>query len=282
VGSIALAGILTLAAVGLWIDGKGHDLNAFLLDAGGYVATAALVLGLPALAYAMVTDRSIDALTASARERMRESVKEVLDKASVRSLNPDGYDVQLFLPNPARTRLLPAYDPSERGPQEGWNIDPRAPQAVTGSAWVANDYYFLQGRQLSESELRLTPDQRQRNSDLTGVAATPVQDVSGQPIAVLTIFSTSQDPRMDTDDFLNVHVGLADEVGHILRAYIGPLDFATVTVSEADARNLASGRIQITDEVVKQARNSKAFDALRNEIGTPAVSSPQVDDAELE
>ncbi len=218
----------------------------------------------------MVTDNSVDALTASTRERMREEVKELFDKARDRNLDPRGYEVQLFQPNAARTRVVPAYDRAKWDRWRGWSISPRAPQAVTGSAWVANEYYFLQNSELSKSELRLTSEHQERYRDLTGVAATPVKDASGQVIAVLTIFSKRKDPEMDTDDFVNTHVGLADEVGHILRAYIGPPAFETVTVKQAGARTLPGGRIDVTPQVVAEARESKAFEGPRQELDLPS------------
>jgi hypothetical protein len=270
--SIGLAAALGVVACVLWLAGDGPELNRFLLDAGGYVATAALVLGLPALAYAMVTDRTVDALTASARGRLREEVRVLLDKAR-QSLHHDAYEVQLFQPNQTRTRLVPAYDPSNTGPQEGWDINPRAPQAVTGSAWVDNSYYFLQEPALSKSGLRLTEEQQRRYKGLTGVAATPVRDAAGHAIAVLTLFSTSAAPKMDTKDFVDRHVGLAADVGEILRAYIGPLDFDTVTVAQADEETLDKGRIDITPQVVEAARRSEAFDELQRDINN-ASSTP--------
>src|ERR1700704_1638939 len=51
-----------LASAALFVAfGEHHEeqLNSFVADLGGYVAVAGLVLGLPALCYAMVTDSAV-------------------------------------------------------------------------------------------------------------------------------------------------------------------------------------------------------------------------------
>lgn len=53
---------LVLASIAIFlacVEHLGEQLNSLVVDLGGYVAIAALVLGLPALCYAMVTDSAV-------------------------------------------------------------------------------------------------------------------------------------------------------------------------------------------------------------------------------
>jgi hypothetical protein len=248
--SVGATAILALAA-GIAIGaGAGDPLTSGVTATGGYIAILAVVLGFPALCYAMVTDRGVDALSAAKRESLRDSVAQVLSEGARELFHADHY-VQLFRPNHRRTVLRPVYDPAEAGPREGWEINPSHPQAVTGSAWVANEYYFAVGSALSDETLRLRPEQQERYKGLTGVAAAPVRDAAGEPIAVLTVFTRSETPQMANQDYISRHLVLADRVAHRLRQITGPLDFGTIVPSEAAGHD--RGSIVVTDDVVAEA-----------------------------
>lgn len=256
-GGMLAFSIVATATLGLGAGvaigaGAGGPLTSGVTATGGYIAILALVLGFPALCYAMVTDRSVDALSAATRENLRDNVLQVLIDGAEELLQPD-HHVQLFRPNHRKTTLMPFYDPAGAGPTEGWSIDPSRPQAVTGSAWVGNKYYFALGQALSDSRLRLTSEQRKRYGDLTGVAAAPVRDASGDPIAVLTIFTQSKTPQMANQDYIDRHLVLADRVSNQLRRITGPLDVdAIAEPSKVSGRD--SGSIAVTDDLVADAQ----------------------------
>jgi hypothetical protein len=128
---------------------------------------------------------------------------------------PDEYKVQVFLPNKESTKLVAAYDPGHGGPEEGWQIDRDRPQGVTGTAWKINAYVFAPGEQVSDETYGLTPEQQERYRSLTAVAATPIQNARGNPIGVLTLFTTMENPDID-DDFVIRHIGAAEIVARVL------------------------------------------------------------------
>jgi hypothetical protein len=248
-GSVVVTGAIAVVALFLAFgEDDGTQLTTLAAEIGGYVAIVGLVLGLPALGYAMVTDRAVDVLSAAMLESMRDKIDDLLGRVP-KSLLPDDHHVQLFRPGPGRTHLLPVYDPKGDGPSEGWEIDPDFPQAVTGSAWVKNEYYYLRDEALHDSALRLTRKQRKRFGTLTGVAATPVRDASRQPIAVLTLLTKSTHPRIGAQDFIDLHVALAEHLAQILRP--DTLDLQQTVPS--DASNLPSGAIELTPDVVAEA-----------------------------
>jgi hypothetical protein len=217
------------------------------VDAGGYLACLAILLGLPALGYAMVADRSIAALSASEREKMHDRIAKLLEERA-NELKADGYLLQVFRPDWRRARLLPFYDPFKIGPKDGWAITEPAPQAITGSAWVAREYTFAQEEKLRDADFRLTAEQQVRYADLTGVAAAPVIDERGERLAVLTICTRETHPGMNSDEFVNLHLRLTDELSHDLRRIVGPLDFPSVTPAIKEDKD--SGRMPITRQLV--------------------------------
>jgi hypothetical protein len=241
--------VLLLVGAGVVVAvGDGNWLTSRIAEIGGYVAIIAVVLGLPALGYAMVTDHNVDVLSAALLESISEKIGDLLRKAP-QDLLPADHHVQLWRPNPDRTLLLPVYDPHHDGPREGWGIDPASPQAVTGSAWVRNEYFYLRDPGLHDSTLRLTRRQRRRFRDLTGVAATPVRDASQQPIAVLTILTSSLHPRIGDHEFINLHVALAEHLAEILQP--ATLDLPSMVPSNAG--DVAGGAIELTPQVIAEA-----------------------------
>jgi hypothetical protein len=255
--SIGLTIILLIGVVFVLVAGEGDWLTTRVTELGGYVAILAVVLGAPALGYAMVTDHTVDAISAALRESVRRSMDQLLNVASI----PADHYVQVFRPNREETLLLPVYDPANKGPEEGWAIDPVSPQAVTGSAWVKNEYFYLRDRALHDTTLGLTPEQRNRYSKLTGVAATPVRDASGKPIAVLTILTSATPPRIGDTSFIDLHIALAQRLSESLRKVAGPLDLPATVPSEA--QNREAGSIEITADVIAKALNE-----------TPALAEP--------
>ncbi len=248
-GAIVVAGVLVAATVGTFLIGDGEWMTHQVLDLGGYVAILATVLGIPALCYAMVTDRAIDALSAATFENMTRALAEQMTHVVSESF--PAHHVQLFRPNAQGTRLVTAYDPGEFGPAEGWDINPATPQALTGSAWVTRKYYWAVKPELALDAHRLTPEQRDRFSDLTGVAAAPVKGRNGEPAAVLTILTKSDDPQIASKEFQDLHIALAERLSHDFQLYSGPLDYDSITPVQASEHR--SGSFAVSETIVAAA-----------------------------
>lgn len=190
--SIGLAFVLAVAA--LFVVAVKHEedwLTSLATGVGGYVAIAGLVLGLPALGYAMVTDSTVSRI----EDRLGIDEEKIEDleaqiKKELRGFVAElpGHIVQVFVPDRERAKLIPVYDPDNGGPPGGWGIAENAPQAITGSAWGGRGYLFGIGNKLKRSKLRLTEKQQEEYEDLEAVAAAPVLD-DGEPVGVLTVFS---------------------------------------------------------------------------------------------
>ncbi len=215
---------LSLTAIFLILfENDGGELTKSLADIGGYVAVAGLVLGLPALVYAMTTDSKVERIQdqiGASKESVddtREAIAERL--APFLSSLPAEHSVQVFVPERLRDRIVPIYDPEYRGPERGWRIDPAIPQAISGSVWVSRSYLWGAGEELKQVNLRLNPEQVRRYEDLHSVAAAPILDPrrmkpppddpdgADEPevIGVLTVFSTVPSTVIGTPEFQKRH-----------------------------------------------------------------------------
>jgi hypothetical protein len=231
-GSIGLAAFLVLVAL-FFVSVGGHDgkeLTTITTNLAGYLAVAGLVLGLPALGYAMVTDSAVArieiklGITKEDRDAIEQKIGLKLKKdrglRDFRRYLSDGDFVQVFLPDRDRSELLPVYDPDKKGPREGWGIDEDAPQAITGSVFVGKDYLVAAGaKQLRLSKFRLTEKQLREYKDLTAVAAAPILE-NGESIGVLTVSSASADSKIGTTRFRTLHERAAALLSGIVSGYI--------------------------------------------------------------
>ena len=217
---------LLLASIAIFlacVEHRGEQLNSLVVDLGGYVAIAALVLGLPALCYAMVTDSAVGRIEdqlGMGKEKIKDIEGEIRKKiGGFRQQLGKSHFVQVFVPDRQRTRLIPVFDPNEKGPIDGWGINEDAPQAITGSAWVGGKYLSGVGPMLKPSRFRLTAEQFEEYKDLKAVAATPIMDC-GAPIGVLTISSSSADSKIGTDAFRKQHEDTAESLVDIVKDYV--------------------------------------------------------------
>jgi hypothetical protein len=119
--------------------------------------------------------------------------------------------------------VFPVYDPEGDGPDEGWSIDRRTPEALTGSAWVGRSYLFGVGERLKQSKLRLTPAQLRYYAELKAVAAAPIfGKVQIDPLGVLTVYSKSDEGTVGTDAFKAKHERTARSLARIIDDYVPP------------------------------------------------------------
>jgi hypothetical protein len=228
----SLLAAVGLSAAALFIafgEGEGEWLTSLAEEVGGYVAIGGLVLGLPALGYAMVTDRAVEQLpdrigTPKADiDSLEDQIDDII-KSSGETV-PPGHHVQIFVPDRHRDALVPLYDPEKAGPREGWEISAETPQAITGSAWVLEKPLYGVGEELTQSKLRLTSEQLRRYGHLTGVAAVPMK-VGQRQVGVLTIYAEGEQPEMATKGFQELHSRLAIMLSPTIGKYVpetGPL-----------------------------------------------------------
>jgi hypothetical protein len=231
---VFMISIVAVTVIMAFFENDGPEVQRIAVDAGGYVAIVGLVLGLPALCYAMVTDDEVKRIREEMdRTTFKKVKKEIGDELAVfeKELSPE-LAVQVFIPNSNRTLLRPIYDPADEGPEDGWRIG-SSPQAVTGNSFAANTYIGLDEISPSQySMLRLTKSQQRRYKHIKAVAAAPIpgprKDTAGNrdPVGVLTVFSTTSTHNMEGDDFKDAHETAAGMLTDILGDYIpqsGPL-----------------------------------------------------------
>lgn len=187
-----------------------------LLVLGAWVFSAAIVVARTVRMEGEVAQQRAEA-RAHATRRLLQKTPEMLPVESANYL-PAGYVPQVFTPDVARRRLYPTWDPHGLGPAEGWRIDTDPPQAVTGMAWVANNYVYAVGDAVSDATHGLTAAQQLRYKRLTGVSAAPIRDRDGSPIGVLTICTELEDPKMREPVFVKQQVALAAELAVSLAA----------------------------------------------------------------
>jgi hypothetical protein len=163
-------------------------------------------------------------------ERLTGPEKEVERRARTRALRialdavlgapgsglPPQYIPQVFGPDSRGQRLMPWWDPQELGPAEGWRVDRDPPQAVTGAAWVSNDYVFAKGGAVSDATHGLTVEQQARYERLTGVCSTPIRDPRNRPVAVLTVCTEDPEPLVSDKQFVERQIALAAVVAPLL------------------------------------------------------------------
>lgn len=229
--TVALAVISLLMVFG---EHEGERLTRLAADIGGYVAIVGLLIGVPALGYAMVTDHTVAQIRLDlglSVGTLDEQIQATIDGFGWR-LRRRHY-IQVFMPTPDRTALGPVYNRRSFGAKEEWSIDPNAPQGITGSAWVKNEYLLGLGDDLKHPRLRLSDEQLNRIRDPTGVAARPIHDpAKGDSeearIGVLTIVTVAKRRLMLTEpDFEKRHEELAERLAPVLVSNVpepGPLD----------------------------------------------------------
>jgi hypothetical protein len=237
--SAATAIGLSLTALFLILfESDGAELTKSLADIGGYVAIAGLVLGLPALVYAMTTDSKVERIQdqIGASKESVDDTRQAIAARLARFLTslPPEHSVQVFVPERLRDHIVPIYDPEYRGPEQGWSIDPATPQAISGSAWVGRSYLWATDEELKQVNLRLNAEQVRRYEDLRAVAAAPIFDPGrmnpppdnprGEPvpevIGVLTVFSTVPSDVIGKSDFRTRHEAEAASLVAAVRSQV--------------------------------------------------------------
>lgn len=89
-------------------------------------------------------------------------------------------------------------------------------QGAVGRAWSEERYVVAHGAAVSDGTFGLSPEQQQRYADLAVVAAVPVANASGQPIAVLSASSKEPGTKLTSPEGFRYHLFLADLVARVL------------------------------------------------------------------
>ena len=252
--ALVITAFLTVASL-LMVFGEheGGHLTHLAADVGGFVAIVGLLIGVPALGYAMVTDHTVDEILS--RLGMSEKQVDTLERDIQEAIDEFGWDlwkrhyIQVFTPDIShKTVVVPVYDGTPFGSKESWSIDEKAPQGITGSAWVKNEYLLGLGDDLKHPRLRLSDEQLNRFHDLTGVAARPIHDPDIEDskearIGVLTIVTDAKRKMMMKETgFEELFEELAKRLALVLVAEVpkpGPLEQGTdltegqATISES-------------------------------------------------
>jgi hypothetical protein len=122
-----------------------------------------------------------------------------------------GYKFRLYMLDDVKNELIPVFAPVGSD-AESWPVG----QGVTGEAWRRGTYITVRGEATHDDTYHLSSEQQTRYAHLDVIAALPVLDDRGRPIAVLTGSGTRDAGRLVSADGYDRHQELAQVVGRIL------------------------------------------------------------------
>ncbi len=119
---------------------------------------------------------------------------------------------QLYLHDPDLSLLQPVLDPGHPGASPGFPPH----QGTVGEAWATGEYVIATGPSASDETFNLSPEQRERYSDVTVAAAVPVTNAGGRIIGVVSGFSRDEDSALARHEGFVRHVFLAEAAARVL------------------------------------------------------------------
>jgi hypothetical protein len=127
--------------------------------------------------------------------------------------------LHLYLPDETGLMLVPAFeaDRAGRGGSDWWQVG----QGIVGRAWRDGEALTARGEEIMQSIADLPPAQRQRYAGLAVVAAVPVLNAAGRPIAVLSASSSEPDSRLDGPEGVEALVTHADAIARLIVDLLG-------------------------------------------------------------
>ena len=131
----------------------------------------------------------------------------------------DGASLHLYLPDETGLMLVPVFeaDRAGRGSGEWWPVG----QGLVGRAWRDRDILTARGPEVLEGTADLPAERRERYAGLSLVAAVPVLNAAGRPIAVLGAAATDPASRLDAPEAVEELVTHADAIARILVDLLG-------------------------------------------------------------
>jgi hypothetical protein len=124
---------------------------------------------------------------------------------------PAAYRFHLYTPDEVNQEMVPVFAPDPRPPN--WPFG----TGVTGEAWRRKTYVIARGEDVHNGSYGLPAALQTKYADVNVVAALPVLDDGGRPIAVLTASSPVDDGHLASPDGFDRHQELAQIAGRILQ-----------------------------------------------------------------
>jgi hypothetical protein len=129
-----------------------------------------------------------------------------------------GCEARIFLFDAVEQKLMPAFRPEGSvDPAIGWLPG----VGVTGVAYQDRRYAFATGDKVHDGTFGLSAEDQERFSELTAVAAVPLQDRTGYVFGTLSLSSTATDNTLTTEGGYEEHVALAEQISVALVDLIG-------------------------------------------------------------
>jgi hypothetical protein len=130
----------------------------------------------------------------------------------------EGSSLHLYLADETGLVLVPAFE-SDRvgGGADWWHVG----QGIVGRAWRDKDALTARGEEIMQDIGDLPAPRRERYAALAVVAAVPVLNAVGRPIAVLGASSTDPASGLDTPEGIESLVTHADALGRVIVDLLG-------------------------------------------------------------
>jgi hypothetical protein len=131
----------------------------------------------------------------------------------------DGCNLHLYLPDETGMMLVPAFeaDRTGRGGTDWWQVG----QGLVGRAWRDGEALTARGDEIMHGLADLPMVRRQRYAGLAVVAAVPVLNAVGRPIAVLSASADDPGSRLDGPEGIEALVTHADAIGRLIVDLLG-------------------------------------------------------------
>jgi hypothetical protein len=126
--------------------------------------------------------------------------------------------LHLYLPDETGMALVPVFE-SDRADRatDWWQVG----QGLVGRAWRDREVLTARGRDVLEDLAGLPPERRERYGALAVVAAVPVLNGAGRPIAVLAGSSADPASRLDGREGIETLLTHADAIARVLVDLLG-------------------------------------------------------------
>jgi hypothetical protein len=130
----------------------------------------------------------------------------------------EGASLHLYLPDETGAMLVPAFEADRSGAGTGrWQVG----QGIVGRAWRDREALAARGAEIMQGLADLPADRREQYAALAVVAAVPVLNAAGRPIAVLSASSTDPASTLDRPDGIEALVTHAEAISRIVVDLLG-------------------------------------------------------------
>jgi hypothetical protein len=130
----------------------------------------------------------------------------------------EGASLHLYLPDETGTALVPVFESDRAGRAADWW---QVGQGLVGRAWQDREVVTARGPEVLDGLESLPAERRQRYSALAVVAAAPVLNGAGRPIAVLAGSTADPASRLDGPEGVQALLTYADALARVLVDLLG-------------------------------------------------------------